>query len=335
MGFNAAIDVAISLVLMYLVLSLIVTVLNETIATAADLRASNLKDALTSLIDDPKLRAQFYDHGLIASVNSAATDGKGIVSRSINWLYRLLTRRGPADQSHVSYVSGQVFARAILGSAAVAKDLPTYTDIEDAVKSLPDTNMRDVLLAQLATANGNLQLLHENVAAWFDNAMDRVSGVYKRHLKQISFFVGTVLVLTVNADTLKVGQSLWNDSALRATMVQTADALVKEGPPAAGNAGGQATPADKPGLDAKVNAAVDRIRAAEDQLRPLPLGWDWSAAPQGPWQWSLVWIAFVKIVGLLLTAIAISLGAPFWFDLLSMFMRIRGTGEKPEKTSDT
>jgi len=48
---------------------------------------------------------------------------------------------------------------------------------------------------------------------------------------------------------------------------------------------------------------------------------------------SLVWPVLAKIVGLALTAIAISLGAPFWFDLLSMFMRIRGTGDKPEKTS--
>src|ERR1700751_5267159 len=70
MGSNAAIDVAISLILMYLLLSLIVTVLNEVIATAADLRAANLQAALTALIDDPALRKQFYDHGLIAGVNN-------------------------------------------------------------------------------------------------------------------------------------------------------------------------------------------------------------------------------------------------------------------------
>lgn len=344
MGSNAAIDVAISLVLMYLVLSLIVTVLNEIIATAVDLRAANLQSALTALIDDPALRQQFYDHGLIAGVNDAASNGKGIIFRIVDWLYRLVTRSSATGGSHVSYISGQVFARALLSSVDVAKSLPTYQDIEAAIKSLPDTNVRDALLAQLATANGDLQLLHANVAAWFDNSMDRVSGVYKRHLKQMSLLVGTILVLVVNADTLKVGRSLWNDTALRATMAQTASTLVNEGQAqpnsgansiaaAAGNTGGQAALAPQPDLDAAVTVAVDRIREAEQDLRPLPLGWTLSAAPQ--WQWSLAWPVFVKIVGLFLTAIAISLGAPFWFDLLSMFMRVRGTGDKPEKTSTT
>lgn len=341
MGSNAAIDVAISLVLMYLVLSLIVTVLNEVIATAADLRSSNLKDALTALVDDPTLRQQFYDHGLIAGLNGATTDRKGTLLRIINWLYRFVTRSSAGDGSHVSYVSGQVFARALLGSVDAAKSLPTYQDIEDAIKKMPDTNVRDALLAQLATANGNLQLLHQNVAAWFDNAMDRVSGVYKRHLKQISLFVGTVLVLVVNADTLKVATSLWNDAALRAAMVQTAGTLVDKGisppnanaaAPAAGNAGGQA--AAQPNLDASIQKAVQSVHDAEQQLRPLPLGWSWTSIPRPPWPWS-AWHVFAKIVGLLLTAIAISLGAPFWFDLLSMFMRIRGTGDKPQKTSTT
>lgn len=326
MGSNAAIDVAISLVLMYLVLSLIVTVLNEVVATAADLRSSNLEQAVTALIDDQTLRSDFYDHGLIASVNDATTDRKGIFLRIIGWLYRFLTRTKPASGSHASYFSGQVFARALLGSVDVAKDLPTYADIEAAVQKMQDTNVRDVLLAQMATANGDLQSLHENVAAWFDNSMDRVSGVYKRHLKQISLFIGIILVLVVNADTLKVAKSLWNDSALRASMVQTAGTLVKEGQPAAGNAGD---------LNTAVNAAVQQINEAEQKLRPLPLGWTSSSVPQWPWKWSLAWLAFAKIVGLILTAIAISLGAPFWFDLLSMFMKIRGTGDKPEKTSET
>ena len=342
MSFNAAIDVAISLILMYLVLSLIVTVVNEVIATAADLRASNLQAALIALIDDPALRTQFYNHGLIAGVNDATADGKGILFRIIDRLYRVLTRSGAADGPHVSYLSAQVFARALLGSVDVAKNLPTYQDIENAVKALPDTNIRDALLAQLATANGDLQLLHQNVAAWFDNTMDRVSGLYKRHLKQISLFVGTVLVLVVNADTLKVTKSMWNDAALRATIVQTASVLVAErqgnsasntAAAAAGNSGGQAAATPQPDFDVSVRAAVQRIRSAEQRLRPLPLGWSVSTAPQ--WRWSLVWPVLAKVVGLALTAIAISLGAPFWFDLLSMFMRIRGTGDKPEKTSAT
>ncbi len=36
--------------------------------------------------------------------------------------------------------------------------------------------------------------------------------------------------------------------------------------------------------------------------------------------------------GLLLTTFAISLGAPFWFDLLGKVSNIKGTGKKPLTT---
>lgn len=37
-----------------------------------------------------------------------------------------------------------------------------------------------------------------------------------------------------------------------------------------------------------------------------------------------------SIIGFLLTAIAISLGAPFWFDLLSKIINLRNSGSKPD-----
>jgi lysozyme family protein len=38
----------------------------------------------------------------------------------------------------------------------------------------------------------------------------------------------------------------------------------------------------------------------------------------------------IKVFGWVLTAVALSLGAPFWFDVLAKFMSIRGTGKKPK-----
>jgi len=330
------------------VLSLIVTVVNEVIATAAELRSTNLKASLTELIDDPVLRQSFYDHGIISGINGATADAKSLFMRFVAWLYRLITRSGPADDtSHISYVSGQMFARAVLGSVDVTKTLPTFDDVKKAIEEMPDSNIRDALLAQLTTVNGDLQLLHENVAAWFDNAMDRVSGVYKRHLKQVSFFVGMVLVLIVNADTLIVTQSLWGDASLRAAMVQSASALLATTKESGGanpappsqqttQTGAASAPQSSgtASLDDRVKAVIREVGKAEQELRPLPLGWNRASMPK-EFTWTLLFIFVAKVVGLFLTAIAISLGAPFWFDLLSMFMRVRGTGDKPEKTSAT
>ena len=39
---------------------------------------------------------------------------------------------------------------------------------------------------------------------------------------------------------------------------------------------------------------------------------------------------YINILGWLITALAVSLGAPFWFDLLNRLVKLRGTGTKPK-----
>jgi hypothetical protein len=293
MSANAFIDIAIGLVLMYLVLSLLCTVINEYIASFMALRAKALQAGLQKLLDVPALKAAFDNHGLIASVKDAKSG------------------------SEPSYLPGRTFAMALFGSLDPAKPLPLLSDIEISINKLPDSNIRDMLLAQLTTAGGDLTKLRDGVAMWFDDAMDRLGGLYKRNLKLISLLVGLLLATGLNADTFAVGKALWSDSELRASMVQAAQPFIsKPLPPTAGS-----------------NANPDPYKSFNDTmttLRPLPIGWDFKAS----FAYGDPGLLILKLFGLLFTGLALTLGAPFWFDLLSKFMRIRGTGTKPERTED-
>jgi hypothetical protein len=42
----------------------------------------------------------------------------------------------------------------------------------------------------------------------------------------------------------------------------------------------------------------------------------------------------LRILGWLVTALALSLGAPFWFDLLNKFIVVRGTVKPKEKSPE-
>ena len=68
------------------------------------------------------------------------------------------------------------------------------------------------------------------------------------------------------------------------------------------------------------------------QNLPVPLGW----TPE-LWHRSDLTLWLLSLAGWLVTAFAISLGAPFWFDLLQKLLNInvRGAGPKPASTSDT
>jgi hypothetical protein len=63
-------------------------------------------------------------------------------------------------------------------------------------------------------------------------------------------------------------------------------------------------------------------------LRAFPLGWTNETFPNVA-LWPVAGFLFFKLIGIGATALALSLGAPFWFDLLQKIMNIRGTGPKP------
>ncbi len=74
---------------------------------------------------------------------------------------------------------------------------------------------------------------------------------------------------------------------------------------------------------APANQPTVNERIAQLQQLGIPLGWKSRPSNAGDW-WN-------KLAGLALTAFAVSLGAPFWFDLLNRFMNIRAGGKSPEE----
>src|ERR1041384_6709225 len=90
---NAALDVAIGLVLMYLMLSLLCTAINEYIATKLKIRANTLADALQTMLDDPAVRTKFYQHGLIISNAHATATGAQSTAAAVQSL--VSTRPAP------------------------------------------------------------------------------------------------------------------------------------------------------------------------------------------------------------------------------------------------
>jgi hypothetical protein len=349
---NAAIDVAIALILMYLMLSLLCTVVNEFIATKLKLRARSLASALEQLLDNDALRATFYRHGLIVTTKRATAAPipqstlSGITSVASAAAEEVRTMLGteqpapatpaagaanpnapvatvpapPPRENHPSYLSGRTVALALIGSLDPTKPLPGFQDVETAVKVLAPSNIRDALLASLTEANKDIDKLRTSVATWFDDSMERLSGAYKRQIKWISMFIGLFVAIAFNADSFKVATTLWIDGDRRAAAAAIAEKVAREPLPAAGQ------PADE--------TAQKAIERTESSLRSLPIGWQceakskwWDACVVSNWRS----VNPVQILGWLLTAAAISLGAPFWFDLLNKFINMRGTGAKPER----
>jgi hypothetical protein len=346
MGLSSFVDIAIGLIFMYLVLSLICTTINELIATQFEWRAKSLSRALTQLIDNEEVRKAFYNYGLIANAKSASRGGEPPPGAPPN---QAPAKGGEADAAgkptetgHPAYLDGRTFALALLDSVTETKEgraktagakqtqFPSLDEIRQIVGNLPDSNIRDVLIANLATGQATVAELRDQLASWFDSAMDRLSGSYKRWLKALSLIVGIVIALAFNADSLSVSKALWKDETLRGQIVAAAADQVKNPLPAPPPCKQEGDP------QAQSECLFARFKTQQEQLRPFPIGWPDAAFykqlddARGLW---MLWVLLLKVFGCVLTGLALSMGAPFWFDLLQKFMNIRGTGPKPEKVA--
>lgn len=351
---NAAVDVAISLVLMYLMLSLLCTVINEFIATKLKLRAKSLASALEQLLDNQTLRDTFYRHGLIVTNKRAAATGPQSTVSGVTSVASAVGEMisGPptpppapppsatvapvasapapaAKQDHPSYLSSRSVALALIGSLDPTKPLPGIADIENAVKSLPTSHIRDALLSSLTEAGNDLDKLRTSIATWFDDSMDRLSGAYKRQLKWISMLIGLIVTIAFNADSIIVATTLWKDQARRASAVAVATEMAR----------GPAPTATTGNIDE--TKLQDAVQKTEKTLGSLPIGWHCvvNRPPQAPvtlgyWDCAKTKLQPIPLLGWIVTAIALTLGAPFWFDLLQKFVNLRGAGAKPKREDE-
>lgn len=190
-----------------------------------------------------------------------------------------------------------------------------------------------------------LERARRNVEGWFENAMARRSGWYKRRAQWLAFGLGLLLAVCLNVDTFQIAAQLWRGGALRSLLAQQAVALAVQSD-----------------LPADPDSSLAQVIALQDQLNRfhLPVGWLDMPFDSPPASCRLLprnkqdtyglavagrcyplintpmpgdmagWL--LKLGGLLLTALATAQGAPFWFDVLKRIVNVRLAGRNPSES---
>jgi len=294
---SQVLEVATGLVFVYLVLSSGCSMIKELIAWAFGLRSKTLEAAIRNMLDDPKnpITEKLFAHPLIKGSTQA--------------------------NDKPSYISSRTFVSALFDTVFPG-DQGTPKSVEElkaALEKMPDTPARKIVLGFTRSAGDNLANVRKDMENWFDDSMDRVSGWYKRKAQKIIAVAGLVFCVAANADTLMIVNELWHDQALRTSVDAAAVAGIKAG-----------APTDS---QANLNAAIGDVQAVKE----LPIGWKWTPkdAPKAEMRGipidCLGWTK--KVLGILISILAVSLGAPFWFDILSNLGNLRLSGNPPQPAS--
>lgn len=292
---STIIDVAIGIVLCFMAVSLATSAITEAIGSFLTLREKTLLKGIKALLDDPAftgIALDLYQHALVNPLGAS-------------------TVKSATDFVHTpSYIDSKQFALALYSILNDGSNNP-----EVFIGKITNEHLQKTLRTLWREAANDIETFKKNIATWFDNAMDRLSGWYKRWSQWVSFVVALAIAAILNVNVLYEGAQIWAHPGLVATIssgeLSNKIEAFKTCTPAAGS------------------AANPSICSVLDQLQQgYLIGWVKGPMPQDFKALVLALASWLIVAGSAL------FGASFWFDLLQRLTQLRGTGLVPDKSRD-
>ena len=314
-----SLDIMIGLITIYLIFGMACTAIVEAVMSWTDVRSKNLEAALKEFFDGNEgtnFTNLFYNHPLVQSLSKGKNGRPSYIPPAI--------------------VSQVVTEMLTSGSATQIGMI----EIKNAINVLePNSRIRgvlDSLIKQTEQAGDTVEAFHQQVEGHFDNVVSRASGWVKRRSYYITLIASTVLVCSLNLDTINMINALAANPDATVKLVEIAQQqqldVTAEIKVSTENNNNDALSIAK----AKNEVAKATLADARNKLESTGIQLGWKVFPLGfknfPFSGRLPdgHVTFARIMrktfGLLVSIFAISLGAPFWFDMLQKVMKVRTSG---------
>jgi hypothetical protein len=181
-----------------------------------------------------------------------------------------------------------------------------------AVKNLKVSDLKTLLESFINGSNANYDTLINNIELWYNDYMDRVTGWFKIRTQKRMFWIAIPVAILFNLNFLNIGEKLYSDKTSTAILVSMAEKWKPNNVDSIMNAEDF-----KKALKEK-KCIVDSLQRAN-----VPMGWSKEDIKNATKEW------LKSILGWLLMAAAMVMGAPFWYDLLNRLVNMRKAGLKP------
>ena len=362
--FNSTVlDVVIGLIFVYLIYSLLATTIQELIASVFAFRSKILERAVFRMLEDKTkfnraISSVFY---LFKKQGNGGDPDSASFSFYNHPLIKFLGSN--KANSKPSYIKRETFSKVIVDllrtdkfesgdnivhSINKALESGTFTWGDKSVQISPQT--LSYIRSIWADSMDDIEKFKKLLENWFDETMERTTGWYKKNTQFILLIIGITIAVMFNVDSIKIADKLQKDPKLREQIVQQASTFMENNPDLKTELQGNKTELDSLMIQLNVNKKdssgvvqisdsliIEKYRLLNDYQTKMVHRADSLISTDIQKANSVLGLGFntisvksfkpflLSLLGWILTALAISLGAPFWYDLLNKFMKLRGS----------
>ena len=320
MNLFTVLNIAVGLIFIYSILSLIASQIQELISSFLGWRAKHLKEAITIILGgnnhESEITQQFFEHPLLQSLNrNVITNSKSKILNYIhhkkfsNIFIEFIKDLANQEQENIDTLAGNIKNFAL----------------PDKLKTKLVDFAQDIKFKTQETSVKTEELQHD-IEEWFNSEMEMVSADYKQNAKGVAIAVALTISIMLNVDTVYIVNSLYKAQTLSSTINPIAEQLV------ASHSQDflclQDTENQANGASCLTNIMSDVDNIFFENIFNLPIGWNLSDPLNKQFNPLNLQNTVKAIIGWLLSTLAISMGAPFWFDMLGQIINISKGGKK-------
>lgn len=335
-------DLVIGIIFIYFLLSIVVSILLEIRSKSLSLRAANLEAWLKDTFEKEGLAEKLLDHDLIKTLVKKGRKPAYIPDQNfVDALFDIVNQENGNAITYTAEGIKEAFEKSQLLPNDLKRNI--LQQLSEA-----ETKAQNYIKAKKDEVIDELLEVKDGVGRWFDNCMIRVGGTYRNMQQKWLLLFSFTVVILFNADTITLSKYLYNNKDVRDALVEqasrsTQDSLnvafykgIMESSAAAQNPDSVVIGKDAMYLVNQIQSSTSDLKKVNAELKSLslPLGWDTfvleiKAMKENAKRWDYVLLFFMKLVGLAITGFAVSMGSPFWFDILNKLVNLKGTGGKP------
>ncbi|GAB4540600.1 MAG: hypothetical protein Fur002_07610 [Anaerolineales bacterium] len=284
MSLSQALDVAVGLMFVYYLLGTIISLITQLINETFETRGAALQQYLLRLFGDKKL-GDFFRLPQVQAL------------RPIRYKNLMSVFSSATEPKKLEKVPASIVVDALFDLSGFANSAEmSYQELLDAVDKMPDSESKRAFVQWINQGVTNLSDLRARASAYINGLLEQAADTFRARARSFVIILSLFVTLLFGTDSIQLAQNLWNSADLRAIAAAQAQVVVEQ-----------------QGARADVTDIVDELGKYS-----IKIGWWQTQQLPDPGSPAMDWVTFVlmKGLGLSITAIAVSQGSSFWYDLL-------------------